>query len=135
MRSSADGTTLSIKDNWRDPNRATMTLKSPWTGTTVFTVKGHYPQVMIDDYSEEAVLPRALNVPKEPTEEERELHNLTHMPYRAWCPLCVKCKGAGDYHKQYYDKKPVVQVDYSFVTQKPPAECDSKGKTRSDTIR
>ena len=53
------------------PNRALMMLKSPWTGTTVFTEKGHYPQVMIDDYSEEAVLPRALNAPKEPTEEER----------------------------------------------------------------
>ena len=87
-----------------------MALKSPWTGTTVFTEKGSFPQIMIDDYSEEAILPRALTVPKEPTEEERELHSLTHMPYRAWCPLCVKCKGVGDYRKQYYDKKPVVQV-------------------------
>ena len=82
----------------------------------------------------DAASPEALNVPKEPTEEERELHNLTHMPYRAWCPLCVKCKGAGDYHKQYYDKKPVVQVDYSFVTQKLPADGESKGKTLSATV-
>ena len=99
-----------------------MALKSLWTGTTVFTEKGRYPHVMIDDYSEEAALPNALNVPKEPAEEASELHNLTHMPYRAWCPLCVKRKGAGDYHKQYYDKKLVVQVDYSFVTQKLQAE-------------
>ena len=59
------------------------------------------------------------------------------MPYRAWCPLCVKCKGAGDYHKQYYDKKPVVQVDYSFVTQKLSAadgEEKEKGKILSATI-
>ena len=49
----------------------------------------------------------------------------------------VKCKGAGDYHKQYYDKKPVVQVDYSFVTQKlstAEGEEKEKGKTLSATI-
>ena len=131
---SSDGMTLSIKDNWRDPAQAEKTLKRLWTGTTVFTEKGHYPQVMIDDYTEEALVPKTLIVPQEPTEEERELHNLTHMPYRAWCPLCVRCKGAGDYHKQYYDKKPVVQVDYSFITQKLSADGDGKGKTLSATV-
>ena len=90
---------------------------------------------MIDDYTEEAIVPKTLAIPKEPTEEERELHNLTHMPYRAWCPLCVKCKGAGDYHKQYYDKKPVVQVDYSFITQKLQSdEDDQSGKTMTATV-
>ena len=68
---STDGATLSTKDHWRDPNRATMALKSPWTGTTVFTEKGHFPQVMLEDYSEEAGLPKALIVPEEPTEEDR----------------------------------------------------------------
>ena len=57
------------------------------------------------------------------------------MPYRAWCPLCVKCKGAGDYHKQVYDKKPVIQVDYSFVTQRDePTEDYPKGKTSSAMV-
>ena len=70
MRSS-DGTTLSIKDNWRDPAHAERTLKRLWSGTTVFTEKGHYPQVMIDDYTEEAHVPKTLVVPKEPTDEER----------------------------------------------------------------
>ena len=27
----------------------------------------------------------------------------------------MKCEGRGDYHKQVYDKKPIVQVDYCFL--------------------
>ena len=29
---------------------------------------------------------------KNPTAAEIARHELAHMPYRAWCPLCVKCK-------------------------------------------
>ena len=57
------------------------------------------------------------------------------MPYRAWCPLCVKCKGAGGYHKQIYDKRPVIQVDYCFVTNKVKTENkEDKPKTISVTV-
>ena len=93
-----DGEATTVSDNWRDPTRTDLTTKSIWTGVTVFNEKGHYPQLLIDDYSEEALVPKTLQTPKEPTQEERELHNLTHMPYRAWCPLCVRCKGIGGYH-------------------------------------
>ena len=27
--------------------------------------------------------------PRGPTEKERAEHNLTHLPYRSWCPACV----------------------------------------------
>ncbi len=33
---------------------------------------------------------RAPPTPKEPTWQERELHELTHLPFRSWCPLCVE---------------------------------------------
>ena len=130
-----DGETTTVSDNWRDPSRTDLTTKCTWTGVTVFNEKGHYPQLLLDDYSEEALVPKTLQTPKEPTQEERELHNLTHMPYRAWCPLCVRCKGVGDYHKQVYDKKPVIQVDYSFVTQRDePTKDYPKGKTIGDCV-
>ena len=111
-----DGETTTVSDNWRDPKRADLTMKTTWTGVTVFNEKGHYPQLVLDDYADAAHVPKTLQVPQEPSLEERELHDLTHMPYRAWCPLCVKCKGVGDYHEQTYDKKPVSQVDYSFIS-------------------
>ena len=47
----------------------------------------------------------------------------------------MKCKGAGDYHRQYYDNRPVVQVDYSFITQKLQSEEDDmNGKTITATV-
>ena len=36
---------------------------------------------------------RNLKDPKLPTREEVEKHNLTHLPYRNWCPICVQAKG------------------------------------------
>ena len=30
--------------------------------------------------------------PITPTSAEMEQHNLTHLPYRNWCPVCVKAK-------------------------------------------
>ena len=31
--------------------------------------------------------------PRQPSEEERRTHNLTHLPYRSWCEHCVKGRG------------------------------------------
>ena len=105
----SDGGATQINDNWRDPEMTqAATNEKDWTGTTVFTEKGHYPQVLMDDTTDQALAPRLLSAPQEPTDQERELHNLTHMPYRAWCPLCVKRKGRQDYRKQVYDKRLVI---------------------------
>ena len=42
--------------------------------------------------------PRKLLDPKLPTEKEVEEHNLTHLPYRNWCPHCVAGKGKAASH-------------------------------------
>ena len=39
---------------------------------------------------EEAELPRKVAVGMRPSEEEVELHDKIHLPYRSWCPHCVK---------------------------------------------
>ena len=66
-----DGETTTINDNWRDPQQTNKTLKRTWTGTTVFTEKAHYPQLLLDDYVDEALLPNTLNTPNEPTPQQR----------------------------------------------------------------
>ena len=38
--------------------------------------------------------------PRQPSEEERRTHNLTHLPYRNWCEHCVKARGREADHKQ-----------------------------------
>ena len=43
--------------------------------------------------------------PRLPTEEEVEHHKLTHLPYRNWCPECVKAKGKDLDHRGAVDKE------------------------------
>ena len=35
-----------------------------------------------------------------PTLKEKEEHNLTHLPYRSWCPACVAGRGRGPLHRK-----------------------------------
>ena len=38
--------------------------------------------------------------PYSPTQDEKEKHNATHLPYGNWCPVCVQAKGKEDDHKR-----------------------------------
>ena len=42
---------------------------------------------------EQVVVAKTLRYPGEPTKLERIRHALTHLPYRAWCKLCVMGRG------------------------------------------
>ncbi len=84
-----DSTTTTHTDNWRNPNRSETTLKYSWTGTTVFTEKTHYPQLLLDDCADEAAHPKGLPTPNEPTPQEKELHNLTHAIQSMVSTMCA----------------------------------------------
>ena len=89
---------------------------APWTGYTIFKEKHDYPQIYEHDGTGEVRQPRAVGYPADPTPEERAQHELTHMPFKSWCPICVRCKSKDDQHKQVYDKRPALQADYAFLT-------------------
>ena len=67
---------------------------------------------------EERKVVRVLD-PKQPTDEERRVHNLTHLPYRNWCEHCVKGRGRETDHKHL--SQPEVEglhelhFDYMFM--------------------
>ena len=42
---------------------------------------------------EEAQNGKGVTKPREPTRKEWDEHMLTHIPYRNWCPFCVKGRG------------------------------------------
>ena len=42
---------------------------------------------------EEAVVPKLVRDPGEPTAQERAEHEKTHLPYRSWCKFCVMGRG------------------------------------------
>ena len=56
---------------------------------------------------------RSLIDPRKPTKEEVELHDLFHLPYRNWCPLCVMAKGKELDHRKSIDE-PRGLSEYSF---------------------
>ena len=60
--------------------------------------------------------------PYEPTKEERQSHEATHCPFRAWCEICVKAKSPdGKHTKQLVDMEHilVIEFDYAFATDTP----------------
>ena len=83
--------------------------------------------VVADPMEEDAVPqePSVIQAPKEPTQAEKEKHNVTHLPFAPWCPTCVAAKTTTPPHKKQDPKereqthteetKHVIQIDYTFL--------------------
>ena len=48
--------------------------------------------------AEEGQTSRGLRAPNSPSDEEREAHNRSHIPYRSWCDACVRGRGRAHAH-------------------------------------
>merc|ERR1719347_1055529 len=66
---------------------------------------------------EEATQPRVGEAPVRPNQEEVEQHMTTHLPFRSWCPHCVRGKSGSKPHKkdQGMHEMPTVAVEYMFM--------------------
>ena len=89
-----------IDDEWTtepQPRQSTS-----WTGSTNFEEKATFKEHLEsdDEDNQQAIKARATAAPNQPTREEVQEHNLTHMPYRIWCPICVQGKGRSTSHLQ-----------------------------------
>ena len=70
-------------------------------------------------------IPRTLTSPIRPSASDVERHCLTHLPYRPWCPICVKAKGKEDAHfrgagkgeDEDGDGLPIVSMDYQELNE------------------
>ena len=68
-----------------------------------------------EDLSQQAQVPQCLKVASTPSSAERELHELTHLPFRSWCEVCQRAKELQGQHKHQSQKKSsVIQLDHSF---------------------
>ena len=78
------------------------------------------------DESEEAVKTIVPRVPGAPTVRELEEHNVTHLPHRSWCEVCVssRARDKPHYRGQGQDDKciPEVVFDYGFLGTKGESE-------------
>ena len=73
---------------------------------------------------------RRLIDPRKPTKEEVDEHELTHVPYRNWCPICVMAKGKESDHRNS-SEGPSGMSEYSFDYCFPG---DELGRKRTDLV-
>ena len=66
----------------------------------------------MDDEPEEARKPKTKPDPKLPSKQEIEEHNITHLPYRSWCPHCVAGRGLSTPHRSSDENKDIPQNPY-----------------------
>ena len=75
-----------------------------------------------EEGSEEARHAKPATTPRTPTPEEYRIHRLTHLPYRSWCPHCVKAKKRNTGHKKISKEGkrniPMISIDYMFTNNK-----------------
>ena len=60
---------------------------------------------------EEEVPVVCMKAPDAPTPEEIARHNVTHIPYRAWCRSCVLARGRSTAHKKMIAEKTIHLLD------------------------
>ena len=68
----------------------------------------------------EAQRPRVKRSVRAPTKEEREWHEVTHLPFKKWCKVCVKARGRSAAHAkvEHDDEVSTIHIDYWFVTKR-----------------
>ena len=97
----------------------TKTENKIWTGSTNFEEETAYNEEYItedEDIQQSALPAKGIKAPQQPTEQERKEHNLTHLPYRSWCSICVESKARANNHPQQKTSKlPVVQCDFAYI--------------------
>ena len=64
--------------------------------------------------------------PKDPHEDEIIAHNVSHVPFRSWCPHCVAAAGKASPHHHRQEGKdksvPCIHADYWFMRDRQGAE-------------
>ena len=66
-----------------------------------------------------------IKAPARVSQHEKDKHNMTHIPYRAWCPICVRARGRNEQHKKAdKDEKEIekstvtrISMDYFFMSE------------------
>ena len=59
--------------------------------------------VTLNHRGQGALKARVLPSPKEPTQAAIDAHNITHMQFELWCPICVSCRRPNDHHRLSQD--------------------------------
>ena len=121
VRPETDAAPFWHADVWRK-HGATL-VSAPFVGATCFE-KADLQLVECEPEAPDYVArrPRGLKQPGEPTLTERLEHELTHLPFKPWCEVCVRAKSKQAKSRRLSLKQPVLQMDFSFLGDKPGEE-------------
>ena len=121
VRPDSDAAPFWHADVWRKTG-ATL-VSEPFVGATCFE-KADLQLVDVEPEAPEYVAhrPKGLKQPGEPTLTERLEHELTHLPFKPWCEVCVRSKSKQAKSRRLSLKQPVLQMDFSFLGDKPGGE-------------
>mgnify|MGYP007058465957 CR=1 FL=1 len=73
-----------------------------------------------EDVTDEGAEVKVAQVANLPTREEVEAHNAAHVPFRSWCPHCVKGKskcGAHFKQREVEHEVPTISLDYFYFVK------------------
>ena len=75
-----------------------------------------------EQYKSQSLDAIPVSVPQQPSDEERALHELTHVPFRPWCKYCVMSRSKANQHSHMPDpvgesqrEFPTIQCDFFFM--------------------
>eukprot|EP00435_Cladocopium_sp_Y103_P036519 s730_g9.t1 len=75
-----------------------------------------------EQYKSQSLDAIPVSVPQQPSDEERALHELTHVPFRPWCKYCVMSRSKANQHSHIPDPAgkaqrefPTIQCDFFFM--------------------
>ena len=113
-----DGTTRWFFDDWHE--QGDVELDKTFVGATCFCkseMNIEDPVPLVDDTLAQKA--KGVKAPGEPTDLEVLEHNLTHLPFRSWCKICVQSKSNQNPSRTLKTRQPVLQMDYSFIGDRP----------------
>ena len=74
---------------------------------------------------ETSITPNAVADPGAPSAREVAEHNVTHLPHRSWCPICIEARGRDRQHRRVdrsSHEVPELHFDYAFLGTKDETE-------------
>ena len=104
-----------IEDEWT--TQLAKTSDKPWTGWTNFEEHQEFPTQLESDDEEQqqGTTAKAVQAPNQPTPQDILEHNVTHLPYRSWCPICVQARGRQNNHPKQHGKLPIIRLDFGYI--------------------
>ena len=72
----------------------------------------------VDEDSNEERVPRVARPPREPSRQEREHHEISHLPPRDWCAHCRRGRGVKGAHQRgdaTHHQYPIISIDYAYI--------------------